>query len=65
LKVNDVLFTRSTGHSAKRFLGKHGIILVLSALIAHGHYQVVEILDLLFKKLKSLLSILLISEFLG
>jgi hypothetical protein len=34
-------------------------------LVAHGHYQVVEVLDLLLEEFKRLLSVLLIGELFG
>ena len=60
LQVDNVLLARGTGYSAKWFLSKHSIILVVLALLAEDHLE--QSVDLTLQLRQPLVGLLLVGE---
>ena len=60
LQVDNVLLARGTGYSAKWFLSKHSIILVILALLAEDHLE--QSVDLTLQLRQPLVGLLLVGE---
>jgi len=63
VEIDEILLARGTREATEGLLGEHGLLLVVVATLAHE--EVVQVLQLPFKKLQGLLCLSLVSELLS
>lgn len=63
MEIDEILLARGTREATEGLLGEHGLLLVVVAALAHE--EVVQVLQLPFKKLQGLLCLSLVSELLS
>lgn len=63
VEIDEILLARGTREATEGLLGEHGLLLVVVAALAHE--EVVQVLQLSFKKLQGLLCLSLVSELLS